>query len=52
MPDSNDTTPPQVELEQLRVALDAAIDVHRQLADELAEQDAMLIKRVSRCLKE
>lgn len=44
MPDTNDTTPPQVELEQLRMALDAAVDVHLQLADELAEQDAMLIK--------
>jgi len=36
--------PRELELEQLRIALDAAVEAHRYVADELGRQDAMLIK--------
>jgi len=36
--------PRELELEQLRLALDAAVEAHRDLADELGRQDAMLLK--------
>jgi hypothetical protein len=35
--------PRELELEQLRIALDAAVDAHRELADELADKDAALV---------
>ena len=34
--------PRELELEQLRLALDAAVAAHRELADELADKDTAL----------
>lgn len=42
MPEPNDATPPEVEVEQLRIALDAAVEASRELVDELARQDVAL----------